>query len=724
MSDSARLSASDAGWQEPTLGPSGAWGWLLAGLLCSLGLLWLQVVPRIQGPHDVTVLPHATILQPNQAVAATAPVLADVSCRAVTGDTVPATTNTCSPPMVWRGQFQYTGQYLWFNLVRDNQPGYLAVQVAGQPASELNQHLVYHLAEGETASYLPLFSPYEHNNMRPEQEWILVHTAVGQGPHQVTYEIGGDPVIKQGDLIQAVGVDLPFTPGWPRSPGFLLLLGGILSLTVQWLTLDPWPRAIRFLVNTGAVIRDSWDRYAPNTLLIQSAWSLGSLVLVGVGTREHLWWLSLSGLLGLGLLGLKRPAWWLGALLFGLPFYLHPVPLLPNFALNLIEIGVWGGAILALLHAWHKPPVHLLERRLRYIGLLLGGFMIVALFSAVDAAFPTQAFREWRTVFLTGFVFLLVLASILQHSPQRHQDITLLIIMWLAGAGAIALFGYYTYFLDSSYVTAVDGVRRIRGLYGSPNNLALYLERTALVTLALFVLSASRRRRLLWGLLLAVQGGALLLTFSKGALLLGVPAGILVLLVVTMRQAHQWPEAPRVLWLLAGAALLGIALLAPFLNTPRFASLLDVQQSFPNLVRLQLWRSGLHIFLDHGLLGAGPDNFLYLYRGFYIAPTVWNEPSLNHPHNLVIDLLSRLGFLGLLNGLMFLGVGLRQLYACVTDRQPRKSALGFLAAAVAGIVHSQVDASYALPDIMLVWVLLFSLWNFLELRQGPDPLLN
>ncbi len=726
MSAPAVVPAVTDGWKEPVLGPSVTWGLLISGLVCMLGILWLQRVPAFHPPQDIGTTSGAHTLLPGQAVTPASAVLADVACVTETGNVraVPSgSAGVCPPDSRWRGQFQYTGHHLWFNLTRGDLPGYLTLHVGGQPASELNQRLVRRLASGAAAGYLPLLSPYERDFMRPEQEWVLVHVAATEGPHQATYEISSEQIPGPGAVIQAVGVDLPFTAGWPRSPGWLLLLGGCLGIVLHLLAIDPWPRPFRFLVHMGVALRRIVSRRMPAAVPAQSAWVLCALILVGTGIREHLWWLSLPGLLGLGLIGLKRPAWWLGALLLGLPFYLYPIPLVPGFALNLIEIGVWGSAGLALLHTWQAPLSDVPAKGVLRLGAALLVVLLTGWFAAVDSAYPQPALREWRTVFLTGFVFLLTLVAVLQHSRQREQDIFILLAMWTAGATAISLFGFYAY-AEGIYVTDVEGVRRIRGLYGSPNNLALYLERAILVCLTLFVFASSWRRRMLWGLALAIQGGAILLTFSKGALLLGLPAGLLVLLVMTLHQARLWPESRRVLWLLGGAALLGLALLLPFLGTPRFAGLLNVQESFPNLVRLHLWRSGWHMFLDHWLAGVGPDNFLYLYRGFYLAPEVWNEPSLNHPHNLFIDLLSRLGLPGFLGGLACGWVGLRQLYARITDSQPCKPALGFLAAAVAGLLHGQVDASYALPDLMLVWVFLFGLWWFPYPVRAPDLLLN
>ncbi len=726
MSDSVSASIPPEDWVEPVLWPSTTWGLAISGLVFLLGILWLWRVPHSRMPTSVPIIADAHELQPHRGVSATAPILSGISCVSITEDTHEVPLNTsgaCPPQTIWRGQFQFTGRHLWFKLKRGDLPGYLTVAVAGQPASELNRLLSFQLTSGEKAGYLPLLSPYEHAYMRPEQEWFLVHKAPGSGPHHVIYEIVADRAIGKGDFIQAAGVDLVSIPGWSRSPGLLLSLGGLLGIVVQLLSISLWPRILQVPVNATVVIRQIWCRHIPGSMLIQSVWVTCGLILVSAGIREHSWWLSLPGVLCLGLLGLRRPAWWLGSVLLGLPFYLHPIPLLPGFALNLVEIGVWGGAGLALLHSIRSPSVDVPTTQSQRVQTILLLLLLIALFSAVESSYPLQAFREWRTVFLAGFVFLLALVSVLQHSNQRDQDVGILLTMWLAGAVVIALYGYYSYWVGTN-ITDVEGVRRIRGMYGSPNNLALYLERTVLVCLTLFIFAASWRRRLLWGLALVIQGGAILLTFSKGALLLGLPTGMLVVLYITVRQASRWPGTRRPLWLLIGVALIGFLLLIPFLRTPRFDGLLNVRQSFPNLVRLHLWRSGLHMFLDHWFLGVGPDNFLYLYRSFYLAPAVWNEPSLNHPHNIFVDLLSRLGILGFLGGIVFVVTGLRQLYGRIVDIQPNMPALGCLAAVVAGITHGQVDASFALPDIMLVWVFLFGIWCFPYPVQGPDPLLN
>ncbi len=64
---------------------------------------------------------------------------------------------------------------------------------------------------------------------------------------------------------------------------------------------------------------------------------------------------------------------------------------------------------------------------------------------------------------------------------------------------------------------------------------------------------------------------------------------------------------------------------------------------------------------------------------------------------------------GLGLGLLWLGLGVVILVWQIPRTRTPALALGLLAAAVAGLVHGLIDVSYALPDLMLVWVLIFTL---------------
>ena len=168
----------------------------------------------------------------------------------------------------------------------------------------------------------------------------------------------------------------------------------------------------------------------------------------------------------------------------------------------------------------------------------------------------------------------------------------------------------------------------------------------------------------------------------------------------------QRGESRRTLWWLAAIALVGALALTPFLGTERFQRLLDFSQG-TGYLRIQLWRSAWQMALDHPLLGVGPDNFLYAFRSGYILPTAWQEPALNHPHNLLLDWWTRLGIPGLVLGLTFFALGVRSIWREIRRGENAALGVGLLAATVAALAHGLIDVSYALPDLMLVWVLLF-----------------
>ena len=707
--------------------PSLTVSYLITLLLLVAGSVWISFSARDVGHPSYINLPKG--LSTGEAISLAGPShLADFTC----GETKTGAggLSICAPGQPLLVNFTYWGRKLWLELQRGEALGQLLVTVDGQPANLIKVRATDQEDNGTRAGRLPLLSPFEHASMRPDSEWIPIHVAKSDGPHTVSLKIESRLVegrsLPSGAILKAAGVDIADTFNLPSWPGLLLALVGGFGFTLNLLAIANWPKVCQLsylLVRRSLRFLHAQLPSKPIGLGVLTGLGFSALAL---GHIQQSWWVSLAGIVILGLGGLQRPAIWLGSVLLGLPFYLYPIPLLPGFALSLVEIGVSGGLILVLLQYIRSGPLQLpsykAKNSVAFIVLGLLAFTFVALFSATEAHYWSQALREWRTVFLAAFGFLMALIATLRMSKQRESDVALLIAMWIGGAVAISLFGFYAY-MEGVFVTEVDGVRRIRGLYGSPNNLALYLDRTLLVSITFFLFAQTWPRRLLWTLLTAVQAGAMLLTFSKGGLFLGLPAGLLFLFGTAFFLRKYLPEARTVLWLLVGVAALGLMSLVPFLNTPRFAGLLTWQESLPNLVRVHLWHSGLKMFLDNWILGVGPDNFLYWYRGNYIDPAVWHEPNLNHPHNFLIDLLSRLGLAGLFSAFVFFAVGFLAICNQIRASAPSKVSIGLAAACVAGLAHGLVDASYALPDLILTWVLLLGLACLLDLKQTESLLI-
>lgn len=595
--------------------------------------------------------------------------------------------------------FTYTGRELALLLAPGDYWGYLYVTVDDAPANLLPIIPGNRDSRGQLAGYRTLYAPERQQDAAPTPHWVRVHQATDPTQlHEVHLEIwrswGQVP-------LRAVAVDaLPVSAEPPWGSVICLLLGvWLMGLLVPQLTISWQGSWWLWLQRMGL---PAWGKRLATGL------ALPALSLIAFGVASHA---QLPTYLGLALLawcGLQRPILWLAALLFALPFYFsYALPLLPNRAVGIVDVGIFGGIGLSLGH-W-------LLRGGRAVGtaqVLAGRWQIVllaalaswALLSALQAEEQAVALREWRTVFLYGLCFALLLRSAHWHSRQPRADQQLLIGAWLAGGVAVALVALWQYRSGQMLISA-EGVNRVRAFYGSPNNLALYLERTLAPTLAFALFSRKRGTQVLWGGLALLQAAALLLTFSKGALLLGLPALLAILWLGGLILLRRQGRSPRPLWWLAGAGLLAVLALLPFLGTERFQRLLDLQ-SGTGFLRLQLWRSSWQMALDHGWFGVGPDNFLYTYRSYYLLPQAWQEPNLNHPHQWLLDWWTRLGLPGLLLALGWFGLMIKAHWQQVTHGRQALLSLGLLAAIGAGLAHGLIDASYALPDLMLVWVML------------------
>ena len=656
--------------------------------------------------------------------------------------------DTTEPQQPWqqpsgRMAFRYGGRELALQLALGDYWGYIFVTVNGRPANGLAVLRGNLNSVGQPSGYKPLFVPEKQTPAGPATEWLVVHRAGEDGPHEVTVEVwrGWGQTVLRGVAVDA----LPPDP-LPQWPGILLaLLGSWFALsslgTVLKDRLTPTsqadvhstPARIPSVDHLGGAMASIPSRFKASLARPMLPWpyaafiAVAAVLTIGTGVYGQSWVVTVGGLAALGAVALLWPVLWSAALLFALPFYLHPLPILPGRALNLIEIGVYGGlALLALRFIVAQRPARAAQQtasdtRNRLL-LILVALALVAAFAADQRA---VALREWRTLFLSAAMFALLLHATTRSAVDRSATRNILALAWLAGGAFVALSGLWQYVTEQNIIQA-EGVNRVRAFYGSPNNLALYLERTAAVGLGLACFggkTGSRAKSSLlpswlnttWmariALLLTLpQLVALLLTFSKGALFFGLPAMLVGLAVAGRRllglQSNRLPAWWG--WGLAAVAAAMVLGLVPFWGTERFRSLLDFSPESTGGIRLNLWRSSVQMALDHLWLGVGPDNFLYSYRSGYILPDAWRDPSLNHPHNVVLDWWTRLGLPGLALAAAWLGLGIRALWRAATFDA---LAVGALAAIAAALGHGLIDASYALPDLLLMWVFLLHLFD-------------
>jgi O-antigen ligase len=316
--------------------------------------------------------------------------------------------------------------------------------------------------------------------------------------------------------------------------------------------------------------------------------------------------------------------------------------------------------------------------------------------------------QEFHVVVWDGaafYAFVRLIRSPDTESPAAattaHSLIWRLLDAFLLGVTLMAFYAIYQFFFTDQAITA-EGVHRALGVYGSPNNLALLLDRAAPVLIAIAAFSPvggrMRQRRIMYGLALVPTLMALVLTFSRGALLLGLPAAILFIGIM---------RGGRALWATLGALAVGGVGLLPLFGTDRFRSMLDTSAG-TGFFRLRLWQSASAMLSDRPWLGVGLDNFLYQYRTRYILPDAWQEPNLSHPHNILLDFGTRLG-VGGIAVLLWLQFAFWRAAWHVYHRQPlgeeQALILGLMGSMIAALAHGMVDNSFFLVDLAYIFFL-------------------
>jgi O-antigen ligase len=621
----------------------------------------------------------------------------------------------------------FSGTDFALTVRRGDYRAYLFVSVDGEPANRLPQE--------ERGAYLVLSSP----DYAPQVVTLPVAGGLNDGPHVAV-------------IVADRGWDQWPLAGWrvsrtPDTTVYDWALAGLGAAGLACLAGAIWWSAREQRGRGAEEWRRQGDKETGSQFAICNLQSAISdpvslpLVLVATVVLHLAPWLFLKVAAGLVLAALVFLRLDVGLALIAAtaPFYLQPVSLLSkSFSLveivTLLCVASWG--VRWLVRWWEAGgkwqearskrqearskrqeargkrqearkscilyPVSCILHPISPLDLAALAFVLVAVASFFVAEYRHVALRELRVLILEPAFFYLMLRT----SRPDDKAIWRVVHCFVLGAVVVALLGLVQYaFSDveavrqalGDVIRAEGGFYRLRSVYGSPNSVGLYLGRALPVLVAIALFGASRSRRIAYGLAAVPVGLAVLLSFSKGALLLGVPVSLLALGVLV---GGRW------LWASAGAVTAGIVAAIPLLSIPRFASLLDPGRG-TLFFRLHLWRSSWMMFRDHPLLGVGPDNFLYHYRGRYILPAAWEEPHLSQAHNVLLDYATRMGIAGLAAGAWLqiafwrMALPLRRL----ADPDRRALALGLMCSMVNFLAHGLVDASYFLVDLAFAFFL-------------------
>ncbi|MBI5650973.1 MAG: O-antigen ligase family protein [Chloroflexi bacterium] len=393
--------------------------------------------------------------------------------------------------------------------------------------------------------------------------------------------------------------------------------------------------------------------------------------------------------------------------IFTIPFYLFPKNLIGGAQFSLVEL-----LTLAAVAAWvirqrvtnYELRITNFVSRLTSTDLAIIFFILAGIVSVANAANFGVANRELRVIVIEPAL----LYALIRASNFSARDLRRLIDAFIFSALAVALIGLYQYAF-TNWVIIGEGVRRILAVYGSPNNLALYLDRALPLVIALALFDDDKRKRVASALIALPLALCLYLTYSRGAWLIGLPAGLIAIGWMSGRRARR-----------AVIALIVIAAIAliPFLQTERAQSLFQ-SGTGTGFFRVSVWESGVAMIRDHPIFGVGLDNFLYEYPK-YINPDAWREPNLSHPHNIVLDFWTRLGIAGIIALIWMLIAFYKKGNKAMREMESgRALVIGLIASMTAALAHGWIDAAYFYVDLAFVWMLTLGvIVQFERLRES------
>ncbi len=498
----------------------------------------------------------------------------------------------------------------------------------------------------------------------------------------------------------------------------LVVVAGVIvvALLVRLWPLFPWEAWANRLA-TAYLAAPEWAQWAVLGLLLAMyyflPWTVPCLVMLALA----------------GVLICLRLDIGLAYLVFSIPFFLYP-KLIFGKSFSLVETltlvcsaawlwprlrrGVRGSGMRSAVKKL-RCTVSAMPRAMTPLDWAVAAFVVIAALSLLVSANRGVSIREFRVIIIEPVLLYFLLC---QADCNEKQLLRLADALLLAGL-AVSVFGLYQYFVSGDVIVA-EGVRRIGGVYASPNNLSLLLGRIIPLAISVFVVGRASQRRTSYGLALLPLGLCLFLTYSRGGWLLSLPAALLAIGLLRGRRAAL---------LAVTAILLGCLMLLPLVGTQRFASLFDFEQG-TTFRRLKLWEATLDMIRDHPITGVGLDNFLYQYP-HYMSREAWQEPDLSHPHNIVLDYWTRLGIGGVIVlfwlEAAFLRLALR-LYQRLPDGDGRAVVLGSIACMTATLAHGLIDNSYFLVDLAFMFFLSFGLIRAMsilpQVRPGEGVLRN
>jgi O-antigen ligase len=351
---------------------------------------------------------------------------------------------------------------------------------------------------------------------------------------------------------------------------------------------------------------------------------------------------------------------------------------------------------------------------------LWAAYFLAALISAPGAIDPA---RSWNSV--AAYIRFAPFGIYVCFAVRRESRLNALylatgivVALWTLDAWVQALTGYS--------LGGHAAPERVSGIFGADN---LKLG-PVLASLSPFVLWAARRRFGRAGLIAAM------LFLLVPILLAGSRAAWITYGVALL--AFFWIEARTplrfVAWLLAACIVVAVAVGVAWQTSPRFdarmdrtlAALQDTRRlNYASSGRLDIWRVSAKMIAAHPVVGVGVRDFREAYPHyaapndhFVTAEACGEGEGACHPHQIVLEVLSDTGAIGLALWLAALGLALRA-WRSVGPEARRRAFPATVALAITVFPFNTHLAFYSAWWGLLFWWLL-ALWCAALFVDVPD----
>ncbi|HEY1456315.1 MAG TPA: O-antigen ligase family protein [Candidatus Dormibacteraeota bacterium] len=356
--------------------------------------------------------------------------------------------------------------------------------------------------------------------------------------------------------------------------------------------------------------------------------------------------------------------------------------------LIVITIALWVAGR-ATAGGWRPDPT--------WLGIPIALLLLAGLVGIAVSPDRLGAIGIYRAYFIEP-VLLFYAAVDLFRNPD---DFRVVLAGFAVGATVFAVMNLGAWVIALATRVDIDLGNAPKALYSSPNSVALYLEPPITLAAGFALYSGTRRDRVVALVCLPILLASMVATLSRGGLLTLAVLGVVG--VLTLRSARLK------LVILGALAIAAISILQIPQVSKRLAHQFDPSYPYNTFEgRLQIWSDTLHMLRDHPILGAGLRGYQAVMKPY--VTTARHIPEL-YPHNILLDMWSGLGLLGLAVFVVLVAILLWRGWSSFgrAEGLARPLLWGTSAAFITVAVHGQFDSPYFGNDLSVEFWLVAAL---------------